>query len=173
MKIYRCCGDEEFNSYKNGEKYLKTFGRGTNTFNYSDQNNYIHFLLFAESMFHYSKHERGRFTKHFIECDIPFETLKKYYGYGWYEAIIPGYYIPVPEFAIPFNEFDINSICDTSDEQKTEWLRSAEWQQYIQNIPEEYVADYETGSFRPGYNERSILEIPVENLIGHITGKTL
>ena len=173
MKIYRCCGDEELEAYKKGPKYLKEFGKGTNTFNYDDKKNYIHFFLFAESMYHYSKFKRGRFTKHFVEFDIPFEILKKYYGYGWYEAIIPGYYIPVPEFAIPYEEFDVNFICDTSDEEEKEWLRPNEWEQYKLNIPKEYLADYLTGSFNQGYNEKSILEVPIEDLIGHMIGRSL
>lgn len=169
MKIYRCCGDDELNAYKNGVKYIKDFGSGTNTFNYDNgKGKYIHFFLFAESMYHYKKYREGRFTKYFIECDIPFEMLKKYYGYGWYEAIIPGYYIPIPEFAIPLDEFDVKFIHNISEEQKKEWLRPDDWIQYKNNIPKEYLAKYISGSFLPGYNELSILEVPMENLLGHM-----
>lgn len=38
--------------------------------------------------------------------------------YGWYSAVIPGYYTPIPEFAIPFDEFDTKFICNISNEQK-------------------------------------------------------
>lgn len=171
MKVYRCCGDDELNAYINKQKYLKKFGNGTNTFIYDDDNNYIHFFLFAECAAHYKKYHDGRFTKHFIECEIPFKVLKNYYGYGWYEAIIAGYYTPVPEFAIPIAEFEVNSISDISDEVKVEWLRSDEWNQYKMNIPKEYLADYETGSFKNGHNKKSILEIPKNDLIGHINRK--
>lgn len=173
MKIYRCCSDEELEAYKNGKTYFKKIGIGTNTFNYDDQNNYIHFFLFAESMYHYRTFKGGKFTKHFVECDISFEILKDYYGYGWYEAIIPGYYIPVPEFAIPCEEFDVNFICDVSDEEKKEWLRPNEWEQYKLNIPKEYLANFETGSFNHGYNEKSILEVPMKDLIGDMVGRSL
>ena len=75
MKIYRCCNYAEFYSYRKGQKYLKPFGRGTNTFNYTN-NNYIHFFLFAENAYHYSKYDDNKYTKYFIECDIPLEILK-------------------------------------------------------------------------------------------------
>ena len=39
MKIYRCCGEDEFNSYKKGKKYVKPFGCGTNTFDYDKNKN--------------------------------------------------------------------------------------------------------------------------------------
>lgn len=120
-------------------------------------------------MYHYSKYRGGRFTKYFIECDIPFEILKKYYGYVWYEAVISGYYTPVPEFAIPLDEFDAKCICNISEEQKKEWLRPDDWIKYKNNVPRKYLADYESGCFlTPGYNELSILEVPMENLIGHM-----
>lgn len=170
MKVYRCCGDDEINAYMNNKKYLKEFGHGTNTFKYDKDNSYIHFFLFAECAEHYKKYSHSRFAKYFIECEIPFEILEEYYGYGWYEALIPGYYTPVPEFAIPFTEFDINYISDISDNVKSEWLRAEEWKQYKMNIPKEYLADYETSSFQKGYNEKSILEIPRDDLIGHING---
>lgn len=172
MKIYRCCGDEELAAYKNSQKILKETGFGTNTFNYGD-GKFIHFFLFAEGMYHYKKHKNSRHTKHFIECDIPFEILKKYYGYGWYEGIIPGYYVPLPEFAIPIEEFNPKYISGISDEVVEDWLRNDDWVQYKNNIPKEYLADYLSGSFiTPGYDERSILEVPMENLIGHMLEET-
>ena len=170
MKVYRCCGDEELAAYQKGEKCIKAFGSGTNTFNYgNEKGKYVHFFLFAESMYHYYEHKKGRYTKHFIECDIPFELLKKYYGYGWYEAVIPGFYTPVPEFAIPVEEFDVKSICSISDEMQDAWLRPDDWNKYKNNIPREYLANYFSGCFlTPGYDEFSILEVPMEDLIGHM-----
>lgn len=172
MKIYRCCGDEELNAYKNGTKWIKEYGQGTNTFNYSANDKCIHFFLFAESMYHYKENVKSRFTKYFIECDMPFETLKKYYGYGYYERVIPGYYAPIPEFAIPIEEFDINCISNISSEPKEEWLRPKDWEKYKNNIPKEYLADIYDGEFvNPKFNELSILEVPIEKMIGHMTKK--
>lgn len=169
MKVYRCCGDDEIKAYKNGIKFIKSFGDGTNTFTYQKDKKYIHFFLFAESMVHYAKYKGGRSTKNFMECDIPFEILEKYYGYGWYESILSGYYFPVPEFAIPIEEFDINFISKVFFEPKSEWLRPEEWNQYVNSVPYEYLAHVFRGGFvTPGFTERSILDIPVERLIGHM-----
>lgn len=175
MKIYRCCSDEEVAAYKNGQKYINNSGRGTNTFDYGNGDvKYIHFFLFAESMYHYSKYRGSIYTENFIECDIPFEILKKYYGYGWYEAVIPGYYVPIPEFAIPLDEFDVKFICDISKEKNNGWLRTDDWIQYKNNIPKEYLANYLSGSFiTPGYNELSILNVPIDDLLPNVIGKSL
>lgn len=167
MKVYRCCGDAEIESYKSGKKYASLCGDGSNTFNYENGKNYIHFFLFAESVYHYAKNRGGVYTKYFVECDIPFEILRKYYGYGWYERIFPGYYFPVPEFAIPLDEFDINYVNEFSTEFKEEWLKSNDWLLYKSKIPEEYLPHVLYG-FSSGFTERSILEIPMEEVIGYM-----
>lgn len=162
MRVYRCCSDEEINAYKEGYIWNKKFGSGTNTFKYDKNIDYMHFFLFAECMYHYKKYSNGYYTRHFVEYDIPFDILKKYLGYGFYEGIIPGYYTPVPEFAIPCNEFKIKYITDITDVKKDEYLRKQAWEYYKSSIPREYLADYECGSFKPGYDENSILDYKID-----------
>ena len=173
IKVYRCCGDEELAAYKNKQKYLNKYGRGSNTFKYEEGKNYIHFFLFAECAAHFYKKRWSQYTKYFVECEIPSEVLDKYYGYGWYEAIIPGYYVPVPEFAIPFEEFSADYVSDTSSEIKEEWLRPNEWNNYLMNLPKDYLPDYMTGAFKEGYDEYSILEIPKNDLIGDFNAPSI
>jgi len=165
MKVYRCCSDLEIEAYKKGEKHHRRIFDGTNTFKYEKDKEYIHLFLFAESMYNYSKKLLFLEYNNFIECDIPIEVLKKYFGYGYYERVIPGYYIPLPEFSIPLEEFDLNYITNITKEKQTEILKPNEYEYYKNNIPEEYLVDYMTGCFKPGKNEKSILEIPVEKLL--------
>ena len=163
MKVYRCCSEEEIKSYKEGKIYKKTHGRGTNTFVY-DKIHYIHFFYFAECMFHYKKYTE-RYNKYYVEYDIPLEILKKYIGFGYYSGIIPGYYTPVPEFAIPYNEVKIEYINDITDKEKEEYLKKQEWEEYKTKLPKEYLADYEYGEFKKEYNKDSIKEMQLNKVL--------
>lgn len=165
MKVYRCCSDAEIEVYKKGEKHHRRIFDGTNTFTYEKGKEYIHFFLFAETMYNYSENLPLLRYENFIECDIELEVLKKYFGYGYYEKIIPGYYIPIPEFCIPIDEFDLNCIKNITKKKNLETLRTKEYEEYKSNIPKEYLADYLTGCFKPGKNEKSILEYPIEKLL--------
>lgn len=116
-------------------------------------------------MYYYKKRKNGYYTKHFVQYDIPFDVLNKYFGYGFYAGIISGYYTPVPEFAIPHNKFKINYIKDIYDEEKDEYLRNTEWDAYKSSIPKEYLADFECGNFEPGYSEYSILDFSFNKVL--------
>jgi len=164
MKVYRCCSVTELNGYKNGIVCNNEYGSGTNTFVYDKNVDYIHFFLFAECMFHYKKNFGGYYTNYFVEYDIPLDILKKYFGYGFYEGIIPGFYTPVPEFALPCDEFKVKFISDISCVEKDCYLRNQAWDFYISSIPREYLADYECGSFKCGYDEYSVLDYDINKV---------
>ena len=165
MKVYRCCREEEYQAYLRGEKYLPFIEDGTNTFRY-DGREYIHFFLFPEVMELLMR--KGFLYWYCIECEMPFEKIRKYYGYGYYSSLIPGYYAPFPEFAIPLEEFDDSCITDFSEKVKEEWKRPSDFEQYKNNIPQNCMADWELGQFPEGYNQYSILQYPIESLIGHM-----
>ena len=93
------------------------------------------------------------------------DILKRYLGYGFYKEIITGQYTTVPEFAIPCNEFKIKYITHITDAEKDEYLRKQSWKFYKSSIPREYLADYECGSFKPGYDENSILNYNIDKVL--------
>ena len=166
MEVYRCCCDWEIKLYKKGILFNKGFGNGTNTFNYEKGVKYIHFFYFAESMYQYRKNKNDDYTKNYVQYDIPADVLSKYMGYGYYEAIIPGYYVPVPEFAIPRDEFKLEYVKEVFHGETEKYARTTEWEAYKKALSKEYLADYETGSFSPGYNEDSIQAVPFTKILG-------
>ena len=165
MEVYRCCGDRELKLYKEGIVFNKGFGIGDNTFKYQRGVPYIHFFYFAESMYHYKKHRPSEYTKHYVQYDIPEEVLNNHLGYGYYEAVIPGYYVPVPEFAIPHNEFKMEYIKEVFESELEKYARTNEWEAYKENIPHKYFANYETGAFEVGFNEDSITNVTLDKVL--------
>jgi len=165
MKVYRCCSEDEVNAYKEGKVFKRYLGSGTNTFKYEKDKQYIHFFYFAECMYFYKSNKNDYSTEYYVEYDIPTEVLKKYLGYGYYERIIPGFYTPVPEFSIPYDEFKVEYVKDIFKEEKLKCLRIFEWKKYLKKLPLEYLADYECGSFQKGYDENSVLNYSFNNVL--------
>ena len=172
MIVYRCCSDEEVELYKIGKVLKKGFGKGANTFKYDSNTQYIHFFYFAECMYHYKNNKNNYYAKNFVKYDIPIDILKKYFGYGYYERIIPGYYTPVPEFAIPIDEFKVEYIRDICNNEKEEYLKRNEWEIYKNNLPKVYLADLECGSFIPGYDEYSVLDVSLDKVLCLLKNRT-
>jgi len=157
MLVYRCIYKDELKNIKQNKKCIRKYGSGTNTFGYEEGVEYIHFFLFAESACIYAKRKGG--ITAIIQCDIPYEILIQFRGCGFYETVIPGYYTPVPEFAIPLEFYNLEYICDFSDYIKPEWARKEDYLEYLDSIPRCYLADYETGGFNKGYNEKSAKDL--------------
>ena len=165
MKVYRCCGVDEVKAYKEGYLYKKMYGKGTNTFNYEKNIDYIHFFYFAECMYHYKYNKNGYSTNYFVEYDIPLEILKNYFGYGFYEKIIPGYYTPVPEFALPYDQFKTEYVKNIFYAVDDRYMRKEVWQLYKDNLSKKYLADFVSGTFMLGYNKYSILDITLDKVL--------
>jgi len=158
MLVYRCVYKDELDYIKQNRKYITKWGKGSNTFDYEKDVNYIHFFLFAESAENYKKYSRYNIPA-IIQCDIPYEVLIQFRGCGFYERVIPRYYTPVPEFSIPLDLYKLEYICDISDNIKPEWKRKEDYSEYLTSIPNYYLADYETGAFHKGYSEKSAKEL--------------
>ncbi len=137
---------------------------------YMAKKNMFIFFLFAETAELFKK--KRILYKNIIQCNIPYENLKKYLGYGYYETIIPGYYTPMPEFSIPIENFDLSSICDISNGIKEEWKRPDILLLYKSSIPREYLAKYESGSFKNGYDENSVLAFDLDGFINENMERT-
>lgn len=166
MKAYRCCSSNEICHYLNKEKCSLSGCVGTNTFNYDKDTDYIHFFYFPENCAYYTKRRSYR-VSNIIICDVPDELLKKYLGYGYYDGICGGRYIPFPEFAIPLDEFSIDyikRIIEPNSIQRE--FNESRFQEYLEMIPEEYTANWETGSFKEGYTKDSVVEMPDDYIFG-------
>lgn len=167
MKVYRCVNLEELNNIRLGRIQIKKYGEGSNTFTYQNNEERVHFFLFPEAAEHYKKkkYERNSNSWIIIQCDIPKELLILCYGYGYYESIIPGYYAPLPEFSIPICQYNPCFLVDFCSNIKEEWCIDGAFDKYLASIPRKMLADFETGAFEKGYNERSVLVLNLEEIL--------
>lgn len=162
MKVYRCCSWDETMSYKNNKKYssVSIMGKGTNTFMYELDKDYIHFFLYPENCV-YCLYDKQFSISSIIVCDIPDDILERNFGYGYYSEIYEGRYIPTPEFAIPIEEFKIDyikKIISPPTKVRSE-LDEDKFKEYLKMLPEEYAPDYCFG-FNDGYDKYSVLNMP-------------
>lgn len=159
MKVYRCISYEELISYNNNEIYhseLKSFG--INTFSYEKDIEYIHFFYYPESCEIYLKNKPYLQTNIMI-CDIPKRILKKYIGYGFYSQVVPDYTIPILEFAIPLEEFNLKYIKKIISNEEIElYLNGVKFDNYLRNLPIEYCS-MDMYGFKKGYNKYSVLNM--------------
>lgn len=145
--------------YLDGRKYKKPFKSfGTNTFSYDEAIDYIHFFLYPESAEYYANSVPTIFG--IVTCDIPDELLEDHFGYGYYSRVIPGTYAPVPEFAIPLNDFSLSYISSIDDSDSfQESVKDHHMQDYLDSLSLNYTASFEGGHFSDGYDMYSVLEM--------------
>ena len=99
--LYRVINDDEYDELFKGihrewivNKY-KISSKNNNTFNYSENINYMHFFKFAE----HARERMSSFGNRLIMCDIP-DNLIEQFGYGVYKhydkenisVLIPEYF---------------------------------------------------------------------------------
>jgi len=78
-----------------------------NTHHYDNSKDYIHFFKFGAFAKYFYKLEEmisSQDDDYILVADIPKEILNKYLGFGFY--VYDGELIPIPEYAIPKEEFD-------------------------------------------------------------------
>jgi hypothetical protein len=154
MLVYRRCSREEIDCYLEGRKYNSAYKKfGINTFNYDDEIDYIHFYLYKESCIHPVIKD-----DFYIICDIPDIVLNDYFGYGYYPDIIENKYVPIPEFCIPKYLFKIKYIKSIEELNTfTKLLDYNKYQEYLNNIEDEYMMDFKTGKMSEGSTIYSVL----------------
>ncbi len=159
MNVYRCCSEEEIKSYKSDIKYISDFSNmNLNTFNYSNDKKYIHFFFYPESCIYFSKLKPDTPYK-IIFCIMPINLLMKNFGYGYYNNIEENKYIPLPEFCIPIDDFNLFSIKSYVSLESIEcYFEKDMFNKYLKNLPDKYKAD-ENGNFYDNNDQYSILNM--------------
>lgn len=102
MKVYRIISESSNQPFKN----IKNKYNLLNTHHYDTTREYVHFFRYGAFANYFYKLNEG-YGKIMI-ADISKEILDKYKGFGLY--VYEGELTPIPEYAIPKDEFDIKDI---------------------------------------------------------------
>lgn len=134
MIVYRVINSKE----KQKNQIFKTSKNVYNLFNthiYNEKKDYIHFFKyndFAEYYFELGKDKNNHCENNnddmFMIANIPKVLLDKYKVFGFY--IFNGEEIPIPEYAIPKEEFSYNYIVDLTNKSIDSYKRQNEDEEY-------------------------------------------
>lgn len=135
MRVYRCIKLQEvINKYTN--KKSEKFDNPTlNTHSYQKEKEYIHFFRYNEfATYYFNLGKYGSYEKAndnyilFMTANIPETILEKFKGFGFYE--LDGETFPIPEYAIPIEEFSSEYIVDITDRPMGFYTRGNEDEEY-------------------------------------------
>lgn len=103
-----------------------------NTFNYDKDKRYIHFFRYKSFIQQFFDADNSEGI--ILSADIPDELLDKYKGFGFY--IIENQEIPIPEYAIPLEEFNEDYIVGVKKglEVNVEHEDFNEYKRYLETI---------------------------------------
>lgn len=100
--------------------------QGENTFRYDNGVDYMHFFKYAEHAFYY-KNEKNVIAV--MECIIP-DIIIEQKGFGYYGGVktkknseLFGYYMPLPEYIIKRDNFDMKYIYDVNNWLHPKYIR--------------------------------------------------
>lgn len=129
MRVYRCITAKEIlNKYKKINDRKKD-NPTSNTHIYKPETDYIHFFRYLDFAKYYFKlGKEGSYEEDnenyvlFMIANIPNSILNKYLGYGFYNYSNSTFNfekneIPIPEYAIPVNEFNEDYIVYMNNEE--------------------------------------------------------
>lgn len=110
MRVYRCIKLQEVINKFTNQKNEKLSNNRINTHKYQEDKDYIHFFRYAEfARYYFHLGKDGSYEKEndnymlYMIANIPEEILEKYIGFGFYTY--KGKVLPLPEYAIPTEEF--------------------------------------------------------------------
>ncbi len=103
-----------------------------NTFKYDKDKDYIHFFRYKSFIQQFFDDDNAESI--ILSADIPDELLEKCKGFGFY--IIENQEVPIPEYAIPLEEFNENCIIRVEKGQKAniEYEDLNEYKKYLDTI---------------------------------------
>lgn len=109
--------------------------KGVNTFNYAENEEYLHFFILPE---HAEIYKQLKYTNNSIpsliyKVDIPYEVIKDCFGAGMYTYYQPKVKNAFLEVRIKKQDFDKKYIVDQSENIKTEWKNNEIFQRYLYN----------------------------------------
>lgn len=135
MRVYRCIKLQEvINKYVN-KKNEKFDNPTLNTHKYQEEKEYIHFFRYNEfATYYFNLGKDGSYEKEndnyilFMTANIPETILEKFSGFGFYE--LNGEKIPIPEYAIPIEEFLPDYIVNITNIPQGFYTRESEEKEY-------------------------------------------
>ncbi len=139
MRVYRCITLQEvINKYTN-QKNEKFDNPSLNTYNYQEGIEYVHFFRYYEfAKYYFDLNKKGSYEREndhyllFMTANIPEEILERGKSFGFYHL---GYEeIPMPEYAIPIQEFSSEYIVDITDHPMGFYERKREKEEYKRYI---------------------------------------
>ncbi len=139
MRVYRCIKLQEvINKYlnKKNEKFDNSI---LNTHKYQEEKEYVHFFRYNEfATYYFNLGKDGSYEKAndnyilFMTANIPEDILEKYSGFGFYE--LNGEKFPIPEYAIPIEEFEPEYIVNITNQPRSFYTRENEGEEYKKYI---------------------------------------
>ncbi len=135
MRVYRCIKLQEvINKYLN--KRNEKFDNPTlNNHKYQEGKEYIHFFRYNEfATYYFNFGKDGSYEKEnenyilFMTANIPEDILEKFSGFGFYE--LNGEKLPIPEYAIPIEEFSTEFIVNITNRPMGFYVRENENEEY-------------------------------------------
>lgn len=125
MKLYRVVQSD--NKIKNDDFH------GINTFEYAENEEYLHFFVLPE---HAEIYKQLKFTNNSIpsliyQVDIPYEIIKDCFGAGMYTYYQPRIKHAFLEVRIKKQDFDKKYILSKSENIKPEWTNDEIYERYL------------------------------------------
>lgn len=127
MILYRAFTRKELLNMLHGNNVkINATIQGENTFRYDNGVDYMHFFKYAEHAFYY-KNEKNVIAV--MECIIP-DIIIEQKGFGYYGGVktkknseLFGYYMPLPEYIIKRDNFDMKYIYDVNNWLHPKYIR--------------------------------------------------
>lgn len=103
-----------------------------NTFNYDRHKEYIHFFRYKSFIQQFFDDDNAESI--ILSADIPDELLEKCKGFGFY--MVENQEVPIPEYAIPLEEFNESYIIEVEkgQEANVDYEDISEYKKYLETI---------------------------------------
>ena len=127
MKLYRVIQSD--NNIKNEDF------KGVNTFNYAENEEYLHFFILPEhaEIYKQLKYTNNSRQSWIYQVDIPYEVIKDCFGAGMYTYYHPKIKNAYLEVRIRKQDFDKKYIVDKAESVKPEWKNDEIFERYLYN----------------------------------------
>jgi len=106
---------------------------GWNTFDYSDNQKYMHFFILPECAKIYQKLKYENLNKKslILKCNIPFSLIKNNFGCGMYRWFKPHIRTPFLEARIKYEEFNESMILDVTESAINDWENKEIYERFL------------------------------------------
>ena len=106
---------------------------GWNTFDYSDNQKYIHFFLLPEcaKIYQQLKYQNQNKKSLILKCNVPFCLIKDNFGCGMYRWFDPHIRTPFLEARIKYEDFDENMILEIKESLPDDWENKEIYERFL------------------------------------------